>query len=226
MKIAPILAGAAAMGVALSPATSTGSGYIFSNLGYIDAIGCGITTECSPTPDNGNVFAAQLFTLNATAVINSGQWSQYSFGGFLTTANYAFYSDAGGLPGTLLYSGSSPETDTILDQFPPYYQFLISFPIPSIELPAGSYFFAFQSSPPQLETYLQQGWDNAGAAETKDGGVTWVANYGGRYGLYGLSVALTGDVPEPSTWAMMLLAFAGLGFAGYRSRGARINALA
>jgi hypothetical protein len=25
-----------------------------------------------------------------------------------------------------------------------------------------------------------------------------------------------GDVPEPSTWAMMLLGFAGLGFLGYR----------
>jgi PEP-CTERM motif-containing protein len=25
-----------------------------------------------------------------------------------------------------------------------------------------------------------------------------------------------GGVPEPSTWAMMLLGFAGLGFAGYR----------
>ena len=30
------------------------------------------------------------------------------------------------------------------------------------------------------------------------------------------------NVPEPSTWAMMLLGFAGLGFAGYRkARGAR-----
>ena len=27
---------------------------------------------------------------------------------------------------------------------------------------------------------------------------------------------LGGAVPEPSTWAMMLLGFAGLGFAGYR----------
>jgi hypothetical protein len=27
-------------------------------------------------------------------------------------------------------------------------------------------------------------------------------------------------VPEPSTWAMMLLGFAGLGFVGYRRRGA------
>jgi PEP-CTERM motif len=29
-------------------------------------------------------------------------------------------------------------------------------------------------------------------------------------------VALTVGTPEPSTWAMMLVGFAGLGFAGYR----------
>jgi hypothetical protein len=33
------------------------------------------------------------------------------------------------------------------------------------------------------------------------------------------------SIPEPSTWAMMLLGFAGLGFAGYRAR-AKIGALA
>jgi hypothetical protein len=32
-------------------------------------------------------------------------------------------------------------------------------------------------------------------------------------------------VPEPSTWGMMLLGFAGLGFAGYRSRHTRRAAL-
>jgi hypothetical protein len=31
-------------------------------------------------------------------------------------------------------------------------------------------------------------------------------------------------IPEPSTWAMMLLGFAGLGYAGYRSRRARLEA--
>ena len=35
----------------------------------------------------------------------------------------------------------------------------------------------------------------------------------------------TTDVPEVSTWAMMLAGFAGLGFAGYR-RGARGGAIA
>jgi hypothetical protein len=33
-----------------------------------------------------------------------------------------------------------------------------------------------------------------------------------------LSFEATGGVPEPSTWAMMLLGFVGLGFAGYRKR--------
>jgi len=31
------------------------------------------------------------------------------------------------------------------------------------------------------------------------------------------AVSLETAVPEPSTWAMMLLGFAGLGFAGYRA---------
>jgi hypothetical protein len=35
-------------------------------------------------------------------------------------------------------------------------------------------------------------------------------------GGFGMDFAVGGAVPEPSTWAMMLLGFAGLGFAGYR----------
>ena len=33
-----------------------------------------------------------------------------------------------------------------------------------------------------------------------------------------------GTVPEPSTWAMLLIGFAGLGFAGYRMRRAALPA--
>jgi hypothetical protein len=33
---------------------------------------------------------------------------------------------------------------------------------------------------------------------------------------FGGSAQLTTGVPEPSTWAMMLIGFAGLGYAGYR----------
>jgi hypothetical protein len=36
-------------------------------------------------------------------------------------------------------------------------------------------------------------------------------------GGFGFDLAMGGAVPEPSTWAMMLVGFAGLGFAGHRS---------
>ena len=40
----------------------------------------------------------------------------------------------------------------------------------------------------------------------------------GGAGGYGMDLAFGGAVPQPSTWAMMLIGFAGLAFAGYRSR--------
>jgi len=36
-------------------------------------------------------------------------------------------------------------------------------------------------------------------------------------GGFGFDFAFGGAIPEPTTWAMMLAGFAGLGFAGYRS---------
>jgi PEP-CTERM motif len=44
-------------------------------------------------------------------------------------------------------------------------------------------------------------------------GYTLVADGSGGFGF---DLAVGGAVPEPSTWAMMLLGFAGLGYAGYR----------
>jgi uncharacterized membrane protein len=58
-----------------------------------------------------------------------------------------------------------------------------------------------------------------------------VINLGGLPGSYysyadgindaGMIVGASGFLPEPSTWAMMLLGFAGLGYAGYRARAGR-----
>ena len=37
-------------------------------------------------------------------------------------------------------------------------------------------------------------------------------------GPFNASFSLTGTVPEPSTWAMMILGFAGVGYMTYRRR--------
>ena len=47
-------------------------------------------------------------------------------------------------------------------------------------------------------------------------GYTLVADGSYNSGGFGFDFAIGGAVPEPSTWAMMLIGFAGLGFAGYR----------
>ena len=50
------------------------------------------------------------------------------------------------------------------------------------------------------------------------GAVVWKAGADGPdyTSAYDFGTGLTLTVPESSTWAMMLLGFAGLGFAGYR----------
>ena len=55
-------------------------------------------------------------------------------------------------------------------------------------------------------------------------GYSLVANGSGGFGF---DLAVGGAVPETSTWAMMLLGFAGLGYAGYRRARAtrRVNRL-
>ena len=54
---------------------------------------------------------------------------------------------------------------------------------------------------------------NLGSAIDVTFGYTLVADGPGGFGF---DFAVGGAVPEPSTWAMMLLGFAGLGYAGYR----------
>jgi hypothetical protein len=215
MNLERVLAAAGALGLALSMSTSASAAYVYNNLGTAFAGDCSFSTTCAAEAGRGDDFAAQLFTLGSPATITGGQWTELDTGGTSTAANYAFYTDAGGLPGTLLFSGSSADTATLLNDtsYGGYNQELISFGISAVSLAAGSYFFAIQSVSPVFTTYLQPGAVDSGAAETLDGGATWSPSY---EGFDGVSAALTSGVPEPSTWAMMLLGFAGLGFAGYR----------
>ena len=52
------------------------------------------------------------------------------------------------------------------------------------------------------------------------GTYVWQLGNGNDDNFFTLNIGPTGVVPEPSTWAMMLLGFAGLGWAGYRGRAA------
>jgi hypothetical protein len=219
MNLKALLLGAAALAVSSVAAQAA---WVYDNLNTtVDNGDCSFSTTCAATVGRGDEFAAQLFTLSSTATINEGAFSDVVLS--LPTAssvNYAFYADVGGLPsGAALESGSASLTTTSADPGLPSY--LNTFHIASITLGTGSYFFAIQAVTSNFGDYLQQGLVTSGAAETNDGGLTWSAGYENLIGgaeLGGISVAVGNTVPEASTWAMMGLGFAGLAFAGFRSR--------
>jgi hypothetical protein len=219
MNLKALLLGAAALAVSSVAAQAA---WVYDNLNTTTGAGdCSFSTTCAATVGlgRGDEFAAQLFTLSSTATINEGAFSDLVFSGpTASSVNYAFYADVGGLPGgAALGSGSATLTTTLADASLPSY--LETFQIATITLGAGSYFFAVQAVTSNFGDYLQQGLVTSGAAETNDGGLTWSAGYENLAGgeqLGGISVAVGNAVPEPSTWAMMLLGLAGLSLAGYR----------
>ena len=81
----------------------------------------------------------------------------------------------------------------------------------TVALGPGTYYLAIQAISPTIDTYLSLG-AIGGAAETHDGGTTWSPWY---EGLAGVAVDIYGStgVPEPAAWTMMLVGFAGVGFA-------------
>ncbi len=77
-----------------------------------------------------------------------------------------------------------------------------------------------------LVLYVPEGYAGLSLTGSSTFDNTTIAALGFTTGTYvftwpdpgSVTVNVSAGVPEPSTWAMMLLGFAGLGFAGYRSR--------
>jgi hypothetical protein len=61
---------------------------------------------------------------------------------------------------------------------------------------------------------------NTFAATSSSATLTFTETVGANNGGVLLDAVSVAAVPEPSTWAMMLLGFGGIGFLGYRARGA------
>ena len=180
-----------------------------------DQFNCVFNTTCGPTQAGiTSDFAAQLFTIGEQSTINTGAFTELLTGGGLpTSVNWMFLANdgAGGLPGTVLSSGSSPVvTQQSLGpdagSLGVYEQ--LSFNVSSLSLAPGSYYFAIQAVTTNFSNFLTQGTDAAGAAETPDGGTTWTASY---EGLPSVAVELSGTVPEPGSLAVIGVALAGLG---------------
>ncbi|MYN42736.1 PEP-CTERM sorting domain-containing protein [Duganella sp. FT109W] len=201
---------AAAVVVALN-ASATYAATIYDNPLNPVAGDCSFSTTCAAQFGRTGDYAAQRFSISSSATINSASFSIFDSGRMPTGASWQILAadGAGGLPGTLLASGSSAiaYTATLIGSqfgYGWHKQFINT---ASVSLASGSYYFAVQAISPFLETYLGQGADNSGAAEYLAG--SWRSGYQGIGGVaIGLYDTHVGAVPEPETYGMLL---AGLG---------------
>ena len=162
------------------------------------------------------------FTLSVHSDVEDVEWTGGYFNppnqGQITAWTVNFYANNAGAPGGVLssqyFTNNGGETFlTVSGGGFPIYTYSETFA--SIDMAAGTYFVSVE---PDLGFPPQWGWATGTGG---DGGA--YQTFFGTTSPIGVSMAfdITGTtvltVPEPSTWAMMMLGFAGLGFAGYRA---------
>jgi PEP-CTERM motif len=185
-----------------------------------------VNGECAFSCVGGQL--AQKFTINNASVISSASFTDFLTGAAQpTSVNWQFLKadGVGGLPGTLASSGSSLITSSAFlgsaffgggisrDVYQENFDIA-----PTVTLASGDYYFALNV--PITDVLLTFGTENGGGALITPGGAWHLYNPASTsfaVGLYGEQVAA---VPEPSTWAMMILGFAGIGFMAYRRKNA------
>ena len=215
-----IFVGLAATALAISTAASSHAATLFTNAPdlVVQGADCIYSTTCGA--NYGNVFAAQLFTLGSTSTVTGFGFNAIVFGVFGTAANYRILSSAGGAPGAVIASGTAPLSNAVGPTGSSFPTTNYTFNAVPIQLSAGNYFLAFQNVTTNFNDFLSKGEGPTGAFLSNDGGVSYSAGYRGSSSV---AVSVFDDVvapavPEPATWALMLLGFGMVGFASRRQR--------
>jgi len=178
---------------------------------------CSFNTTCASLAGRGDDFAAQQFTIGSAVTVLSGDYNTELYGAPGTSVNYAFYTSAAGLPGTLIASGSSAITGNVVGSDFIYSEVDYVFNTGAVNLAAGTYFFAIQEVTGNFDDFLVGGADDTGAAETHDGGLTWSPDYEFEGGVsVSLSSTAVSATPEPG--AIYLLGSGLAGVAALRRR--------
>ena len=183
----------------------------------------------------GTASVAMSFTLAPGAdVVTDAHWWGGCFPSTTcgSTPNFTLgiNADSGGLPGANIWFGnvgSANQTLTGKVIGPPTapqwdeYSYSATF-APLTLTPGTTYWFALRQNDVASPTWGAETTSTAPLGSTS-------ASYG-SFGLSwtalpekNLAFELTGGVPEPATWAMVLLGFATVGFAGYRGAKATLD---
>ena len=156
----------------------------------------------------GSFRAFDTFTLTSNSEIDAVTVSLYGYP-FPVSVNLSIWGISGGLPTDQLYSQTFAPSDFTSVVYPD--RAIVTVNPTALLLLAGTYDISFYNPDGlALESY------SGGSGLLYQEGHGLVVGASAGFVLSGDTVTV--GVPEPSTWAMMLIGFAGIGFAAYRRR--------
>lgn len=154
---------------------------------------------------------AQIFTLDQAADLTGVLFGiAISSTASMQHIDWAILSDAQRNGGTVLYSGSATEfdqTDPVGSLYPPHVYRDVTFATPASYLASGTYWLRLHVA---TNTSSSVYWDIVGAVpgsgELVYEGDLYARDERTAFTLYG-EFTEAGAVPEPATWAMMIVGF-------------------
>jgi hypothetical protein len=171
---------------------------------------------------NGN-YVAQDFSLSQNTTLQGFIFNAYTTNQTIpiTAVNLNIYSDVANAPGVLLDQGTfsvsySASTGTVSG----YTLMDYGVNLPSWSLAAGTYFLALNVQPNQGDMH----WTISNSSPLPGNNFISTSGVSGTFTGYNsdhdfrLTDTPVSAVPEPSTWAMMILGFTGIGFMAYRRK--------
>jgi hypothetical protein len=166
--------------------------------------------DTGPTPGNNNAISIggggyeHSFTLSQASFVTGVNFVGWSFGSPITTLDWGISSTSpASIIGTVSPSQVAP-TFTNPNSIG-YDVATYNFSTGSLSLSAGTYYLTLQNAAAGGNSPF---WDFTGVDADGKYDVTFQI----------LGTAAVSAVPEPATWAMMILGFAGVGFMAYRRR--------
>jgi hypothetical protein len=211
MNMKPILAAAAAVGLLTMVPATADAAVVYSSIPNLNVSPI-LNAWCSDCYGGGTYEPLDNFTLGSSASIS----------GLNLVTQTGYYEGLSGF--TLEVYNSSHSAILFSEAISPtlvantaYNTSILTGTVSGLSLGAGNYWIGFIA--PVMGVPGFSGGNGSLIDTTPHTGIE-VQVLGGDTGYQLLSA-----VPEPSTWAMMLLGFAGLGFAGYRRTRARLAVL-
>jgi hypothetical protein len=171
---------------------------------------------CSECDSDGNKIGQQ-FTLAAAATANSVALAVDSDYVWPTSITVGIYEDLSGKVGSVVYQNTL--SSFISDVPTGNGTDVVTVDIGSVALAPGAYIlFTWNPGSLGIPGNLASPGGQVRTGANQPSGIIPPGGIYINFGDFDSAVSISGNnVPEPSTWAMLVLGFAGLGFAGYRS---------